>query len=58
VHDLKASQDINYGEQIKKNELGGAVSRMGRREINAEFWRRNLKEGDYLEFLSVNGKKK
>lgn len=55
---MKASQDINYGEQIKKNELGGAVSRMGRREINAEFWRRNLKEGDYLEFLSVNGKKK
>jgi hypothetical protein len=22
VHDLKALQDINYGDQIKKNEVG------------------------------------
>jgi hypothetical protein len=54
IHDLKTSQDINYGNQEEWD--GGVVSSMARREINAEFWRGNLKGWDYLEFLSVIGK--
>jgi hypothetical protein len=33
------------------------VSRMVRREVNAEFCRGNLKEGDYLESLKCRWEK-
>jgi hypothetical protein len=46
------------GEQIKKDEMGGAghVARMGRRDVRAGLWWKNLRERDSLEDLGVNGR--
>jgi len=45
------------GDQIKKNEMGGACSWYGGRgEVYTGFWWRNLRERDHLEDLGVDGR--
>jgi hypothetical protein len=45
------------GEQIEKNEMGGAYSTYGGRgEVHAGFWCGNLRERDCLEDPSLDGR--
>jgi len=45
------------GDQIEKNEMGGACSRYGvRGEVHTGFWCGNLRERDYLEDPGVDGR--
>ena len=43
------------GDQIKKNEMGGACSTWGRGEERTGFWWGDLREGGHLEDLDVDG---
>jgi len=45
------------GDQIEKNEIGGACSKYwGRGEMYAKFWWDNLREKDHFEDRGVGGK--
>ena len=47
----------NYsGDQIKKNEIGGACSTYGGQEVHTEIWWRDLKERDRSEDVGVDGR--
>ena len=44
------------GDQIEKNEMGGACSIYGgREEVHTGFWRGNRREREHLEDLIVDG---
>jgi hypothetical protein len=45
-----------FGDQIEKNEMGGACSTWGRDEVFAGFWWGNLRERDHLEDPGMNGR--
>ena len=44
------------GDQIEKDEMGGACSTMGRGEMYVGLWWGNLRERDYLEDSGVDGR--
>jgi len=54
INDLLAQ--FFSGDQIKKNEIGGACSTMGRGEMYSGFWWGNPRERDHLEVLGINGR--
>jgi hypothetical protein len=47
----------NYpGDQIKKNEMGGACSTYGIQEVHTEIWWGDLRERDRSEDVGVDGR--
>jgi hypothetical protein len=45
------------GDQVDKNEMGGACSIYGgRRELQEEFWSEDLRERKHLEDTGVDGR--
>jgi hypothetical protein len=44
------------GDQIKKNEMGGACNRYGGGDVNSGFWWGNQRERDHLEDRGLDGK--
>jgi hypothetical protein len=44
------------GDEIEKNEMGGACSMYGGRELCTGFWWGNLRERDHLGDPGVNGR--
>jgi hypothetical protein len=42
--------------QIQKNEMGGACSMYGKKEVHTGFWRGYLREGDHLGGPGVEGR--
>jgi hypothetical protein len=56
LNDLYSSQNIYSGDQIKKNEVGGACSTWGRGEVHTGIWWGDLREGDHLEDPGVDGR--
>jgi hypothetical protein len=44
------------GDQLEKNEMGGACSIIGRGEAYTGFWWGNLRERDNVEYPGVDGR--
>jgi len=47
---------ICSGDQIEKNEMGGACSTYGDRRVMYSVWWGNLRERDHLEDSGVDGR--
>jgi hypothetical protein len=47
---------VYSGNQIEKNEMGGACSTYGKREVLTGFWWGDLREGDHFGDPGVEGK--
>jgi hypothetical protein len=41
---------------MDKNEMGGHVARMGKREVHKGFWRGDVREGEHLGDPGVDGR--
>jgi hypothetical protein len=41
---------------MQKNEMGGRVARMGKREVHTGSWWGDLREGDHLRDTDIDGR--
>jgi hypothetical protein len=54
---LNDLQYIYSGDQIEKNEMGGAYSKYGGQERCIQgYWWRNVRDGDHLEQPGIDGR--
>jgi len=44
------------GNQINKNEMGGACSTYGDKEVHTGFWWGDLREGDHFEDSGIGSR--
>jgi hypothetical protein len=56
LNDLYSSPNIIRVIKSRRMRWAGHVARMGKREVHAEFWWEDLREGDHLGDLGGDGK--
>jgi len=55
LHDMSSSLNISRMIKSRKDEMRGAVARIGREEVHAECWWGNLRERNHLEEPGTDG---
>jgi hypothetical protein len=56
LHDFHSTPNIIRVIKSRRMRWAGRREHMGRREICTGFWQGNMKEGDHLEDLGIDGR--